>query len=448
VSPRWVFHLFGEATGVLLAMGVAMAICYKHDWRFDLSTGRRYTLSPLTQSVLRSLDKPVKITAFVREEDPRLRDLLDLLRRVSLRSPQITYRVLELRRNPTLAAQYGVEFYGTLVLECEGRRRRLSNVDESSLLGGLVSVSRSERKKVYFVTGHGEKGIEGGGRRRAMGSVRRALAAKVYDLAEIRFLAPDGAPSDASVLVLAGPKKDLLPREGELLEEYVRGGGAALVMIDPVDLPVLERTLRGLGIAVEKGIVVDPASRLAQGEPTTFEASGRESNHPITASLESGPVFSGARPLSALSDGADVRTFVLLESSPRAWVHERADEPAGLVPAPADRPGPVALGVGSVVSGVSGGGEGRVIVYGDSDFATDLFASYLGSRDLFVNTVDWLSGELWLMASAPRLKRPGIEVFYVTAAQQLALFWLSTVAEPLAFLLIGVVIYFYRRGRT
>lgn len=444
MSLRWALHLFAEATGLLLAMGAAMAICYKHDWRFDLSTGRQYTLSPLTESVIRSLDKPVRITAFVREEDPRLRDLLDLLRRVSLRSPRISYRVLELRRNPSLAAEYGVEFYGTLVLECEGRRRRLSNVDESSLLGGLVSVSRSERKKVYFVTGHGEKRIEGGGRRRAMGSIRRALAAKVYDLAEIRFLTPDGAPSDASVLVLAGPKKDLLPREGELLEEYVRGGGAALIMIDPGGLPVLERTLRRLGIAAEDGIVVDPASRLAQSEPTTFEAFGGESSHPITASLESGPVFSGARPLSALSDGEETRAFVLLKSSSRAWVQERSDEPAGLVPTPGDRRGPVVLGVGSVLSG-SGG---RVVVYGDSDFTTDLFASYLGSKDLFLNTVDWLSGELWLMASAPRLKRPGIEVFYVTATQQLTLFWLSTVAQPLAFLLIGVVIYLYRRRRT
>ena len=51
------------------------------------------------------------------------------------------------------------------------------------------------------------------------------------------------------------------------------------------------------------------------------------------------------------------------------------------------------------------------------------------------------------MAAGPRLKRPGVEVFYVTASQQLVLFWLSTVVEPLAFLAIGGIIYSYRRRR-
>ena len=42
---------------------------------------------------------------------------------------------------------------------------------------------------------------------------------------------------DAALLVLSGPRADLLPRETAALERFVAGGGSLRVMIDPMAAP-------------------------------------------------------------------------------------------------------------------------------------------------------------------------------------------------------------------
>ncbi len=45
---------------------------------------------------------------------------------------------------------------------------------------------------------------------------------------------------------------------------------------------------------------------------------------------------------------------------------------------------------------------GRLIVFGDSDFATNQFAQGLGNLDLFVNSVNWLTNDPNLISIRPK----------------------------------------------
>ena len=40
-------------------------------------------------------------------------------------------------------------------------------------------------------------------------------------------------PADASVVVLGGPRSDLLPQEADMLRRYLEKGGHLLVLLDP-----------------------------------------------------------------------------------------------------------------------------------------------------------------------------------------------------------------------
>ncbi len=56
-----------------------------------------------------------------------------------------------------LAQQYEITSYGTIVFESEDRRQEIFGVDEQSLTGSILKVSRETQKVVYFLTGHGER---------------------------------------------------------------------------------------------------------------------------------------------------------------------------------------------------------------------------------------------------------------------------------------------------
>ena len=55
-----------------------------------------------------------------------------------------------------------------------------------------------------------------------------------------------------------------------------------------------------------------------------------------------------------------------------------------------DRRGPLTLAV-SVAKKVSGGGETRLLIVGDSDFAANAMVGIQGNADMFVNMTNWLT---------------------------------------------------------
>jgi ABC-type uncharacterized transport system involved in gliding motility auxiliary subunit len=87
----------------------------------------------------------------------------------------------------------------------------------------------------------------------------------------------------------------------------------------------------------------------------------------------------------------------------------------------------------------------RIVVFGDSDFASNNYLNLSGNRDLFLNTVSWLAEEENLIAIRP--KDSGQFFHPVTADQERLIFWLSMIALPAAVIGSGVVMYVWRRQR-
>ena len=89
--------------------------------------------------------------------------------------------------------------------------------------------------------------------------------------------------------------------------------------------------------------------------------------------------------------------------------------------------------------------QGRLVVYGNSDFANNFFIEFLGNTDLFVNTVNWLAREPEAISHRPRHQELGLQQFYVSAEQGDRAFWVAAVLEPALFLAVGVVLAVRRR---
>jgi ABC-type uncharacterized transport system involved in gliding motility auxiliary subunit len=429
------------STVALVALfAVALATLYRFDLRLDLTSERRYSLSRHAQQLLETLEADVEITAFLRSQNPRNPYIRDLLRRVDNASARVRWEEVDVNRSPAKAHQHGVTSYGAVVVRSGGRERVLPNPREQSLMWAILQVTRDEPKTVYFVTGHGERAPGERDRLRGYSDAAARVREELYEVRVLGLRRVDEIPADATVLVLAGPQAPLAGREIALLDAYLARGGRVLVLLDAVEDAGLAPTLSRYGIAAPRQTIVDPQHRMFGGEFVTIQVPTDATEHPIAAGLGAPPVLSLVRPVEAglVPPGIDIAP--VLRTGPESWATPDRDVLRQEVPrfvAERDRRGPLSVGV-EVRLQERGGRQGRLIVYGNAEFASNFFLDREGNADLLLNTINWLADEPALIAPRAPRKEPGTEQLLVLGQQGAAIFWIAVVVLPGAFLLLGV----------
>src|SRR5262249_52269142 len=159
------------------------------------------------------------------------------------------------------------------------------------------------------------------------------------------------------------------------LDAYLRRGGGLLVLLDPgAETPSLIGLLRQHGIEIGNEIVVDADNRLFAGDYLTMVVPNRAADHPVSAALGASPLMSQVRPVGRVDgNGATV-----LSTAAQSWrTRDLGVLRTGVTEFDEHRDtrGPVTVGV---AVGGENRSTGRILVYGDSDFATNFFLDYLG----------------------------------------------------------------------
>jgi hypothetical protein len=458
-ASGWLQVIVGSLGAFLLAVAVT-ATFYVHPVRMDLSPGDRFTLSDHGLSVLRGLQEPVRITSFIRTEDPRNPVLKDLLWQASNESPQITYTVVDVNRNPALASQYGVATYGATVVEAGEKKTQFTLPVESQLISALLHVTRPPRK-IYALEGHGECDLGSTDRYSGCSGLRDALSNELYKIESLTLRDGRDVPKDADAILVLGPRADLLEVEIATLGKYLDGGGNLLLLADPFAAPRLAAFLVPRGIELGANVVIDPENRLGGGEAFSAAVPDVNRRHSITQALDAPPLFSAARAIETHDDPRGTRTAQwLAKSGEHSWA---SHDPAILEGAEArfvagrDLNGPLTVGaevwyrLGPARSADDPEAEAgeirtsRIVVFGDSDFVTNRFLDYLGNRDLALNSVNALVRENRLMAPRSRSKEPGVNWLFISQAELRNLFMTAVLGQPLLFLAIGVGAFLRRR---
>ncbi|HXW07977.1 MAG TPA: Gldg family protein [Vicinamibacterales bacterium] len=457
------------AASILVVLGILAAINYlaeRHNKRWDLTAAKQFTLSEQTQKVVRALDKPVRVTVFARTEDfPRFRERLDEYQYLS---SQLQIEYIDPEKRPALAERLKESSLGTVVLEYEGRVQRVTSEAEQDLTNGLIKVVQGTQHKVYFVQGHGERdtsGSDGPG----YGAISRELGSDNFTTESLVLLQQD-VPADASVLVIAGPKSDLLPQEVDKLRGYLAKGGKLLALIDPpqsagaAPLSNLVGLLKEWSIDVGTNAVLDPMSQLRNTDPSVPVAAPPYPSHPITNTfrlLTAYPYARSVRPVDGATGSKVPTSFV--QSGPNSWAESdltllttrgeaRPEFDKG------DVQGPVSLAV-ALSAPVEGATpppadqaadapgqnkpETRIVVVGDSDFAANNSVGVIGNRDMFLNIVNWLAQQENLIAVRPR--DPEDRRITLSAGQDRLIFWFTVLIIPGLILLAGVQTWWRRR---
>jgi len=452
---------------IALILGVIVmveAVSYRHNWRVDLTENRRNSVSPQTLKVVKSLATPVKATGFFRPDQPGKRTAEDLLKQYAAQSDgKFTWEIVDADRNPLLAKRYGVETYGTVVLEAklgdgQVKEEKLTEADEEKLTNGLVRVTRQGKRVIYFLKGHGEKDTADTDKS-GLSQVKAALEKTSYEVKDLFLARQSQVPAEAAIVVVPGPQKDLFPNEIDALVGYVARAGSVLFLVDPVPAnlgfqaglgPLLER----YGLALGNDLIIDinPQGRLLGAGPEIPVVVDYVS-HPITRDFRFATLFPVARTVTVKDKPpAGVTAQALARTSPESWAETNQEEiRTGQVrPDPGEARGPLAIAAVATIDAKDAPADrkdakARVVVVGDSDFASNAFVNLSGNRDFFLNTVSWLAEEENLIAVRPKESRP--TPVFLTAAQGQVLFWVPVVLLPLAAVVAGGYAVARKRGK-
>ncbi|MGD9764112.1 MAG: Gldg family protein [Candidatus Binatia bacterium] len=430
-----------------VALAAAQQLVERTGWRVDLTPEQAEVLSDTARALLAGVERPVAVTAFVRADDPRNRAIDALLRRVHAEQPLVQYRMVDLNRSPALARRYGIDAYGAIVVQSDGRFSSFAHADERAFLTALVQVTHPGRRRLYFSTGNGERGIEDRDAQNGFFNAAVALLTDIYEIDEVALGRDTPVPGDARVLIIASPRRDFPPSALAHLDAYLRGGGRVLALLDPDDAPSLGALLQRYGIVVSDDIVLDPGRRLFAGDHLTMSVTGADHRHPVSAALHDPPVLSGVRPVRSAPGGAAQEASDVLTTGAGSWrtpdrtVLERGE---GEFVDGRDTAGPVSVAA-SVTIPRRDGEPGRLLVIGDADFAANAFLDYLGNRELFLNAVHWLAGEDRLVGRRPPRKIVGVNQLFLSEQEGESILWFAAVLQPALVLALGVAVVAWRR---
>jgi gliding motility-associatede transport system auxiliary component len=434
------------AVAIALVLGVTVvvqALSFQHSVRKDLTENKRFSLSPQTIQLLRGLKTDVNAVAFYRGDQPGKPVAEDLLKQYARYSNgKLTWKSVDPDREPGLARRYGVESYGTIVLETKAKSEKVLDAEEEKLTNGLVKVTREGKRVVYVVQGHGEAEVSNT-ERPGFSEAKSAMEKSNYDVKPLVLAREGKVPADAVVVILPGPRNDLFPPELEALDTYIGRGGKVLAMVNPFQNEGFKKYLVKYGFQLDDDLVIEtnPIGRLFGIGPEVPIVQQYES-HPITRDMGGvTTLFPLTRSVAALkTPPKGVNVQLLARTSPESWGEtNRADLERGVAkPDPQDLKGPLAVAAVATIE------KARIVVYGTSNIAANQFLNIQGNRDFFLNTVSWLAEEEDQISIRPKdVKQTPV---FMSENQAKAVFFLPVVVLPALVLAGGIAAVVRRRA--
>ncbi|MHB8054900.1 MAG: GldG family protein [Candidatus Aminicenantales bacterium] len=441
---------------IALVLGITVilnVLLTRHHRRFDFTAARVHSISDQSIRLVKALKTDVAFKAFFREGGMGRARLEDLLKIYAYHSPRIKFEFIDPDKNPALVKRYEITADGTTILEAGDKEGRTTGVTEEDVTNALIKVTREKKKTVYFLEGHGEISSDAAGDDGAS-LAKDELGKMGYDVKKRTLALPDTFPKDCAALIVAGPKKDLLPAERETISAYLKDGGRVLFLLDAFAAPELIPYLAGYGFKLENDLVVDPASRTIGGDYFMPYIDQYET-HEITRDFRYATFFPVARTVEKNEPQPEIvgtftilgrtnaeayakRDFVLKE---KMTLEEIAFDKAR------DMAGPLPLAAVATLKAGAGAGpekEGRLAVVGDSDFFSNRYFNISAGGNFFLNIVNWLAQESDLISIQPKTSQP--RTIRLSPAQGSLIFWFSVVLLPAVILAIGLMIWFRRRA--
>ncbi|MBI4799177.1 MAG: GldG family protein, partial [Desulfarculus sp.] len=312
----------GAGASLVMALAIALllgALASRYHLRLDLSKDARHTLAPQTVQVLAQLREPVRAYAFWGEGQAGRQTLRDLLDQYAYHSRHFSYQFVDPDREPGLAKRFDVRAFGSIVLAKGDKVERAKLPEEQELTSALVRLGRQGQKTIYLLAGHGEASPQEAGQE-GLSQFKKALEQQDYLVKPLLLASAGQVPAEASLVVVAGPRKPPLPAEASALDQYLGRGGGLLLLLEPDQDSGLGPWLKERGVLLDEDLVLDPSSSLVGASPAwpiVSDFGGHHLTRPLEGLVCYFPLARSLRLAKPLPAGA--RGVEILPTSDTAW---------------------------------------------------------------------------------------------------------------------------------
>ncbi len=436
---------YGVNTVIMVAAFIGLVVlanyvAFENNFRIDTTATNQFSLAHSTRDLLEQLDRPISVIAYYPDEITNI-DMLtrrgkvdNMLIEFGQRSGNFTYQFVDPQKEADLARSQGVTAYETLSVSAVGTDiiDLLQPTDagfsrlEQDLYTSLLVATGAERKKVYFLTGHGERDIEQTAED-GYDQIRLGLEGDNYEVANLSWPITDedvSVPDDAALLVIAGPTGELPIAHVDALNLYMAGrntdrearreGARLIFLAEPDTHDTFRAFLAFWGVVVSDSYIRDVegsqpnAPRTLrvgiynpQAPPEIVAPRGQQLNvafMPGTAAVE--PILEESSARLPVPIAATTATARLIDDI------ERVD------PIDSDRQGvffpAVYLDIVAPVGAVAPTSRppaneiASMAVFGDSDFVSNRNVQRGSSAALFLNSANYLMGDFSLVSIRDR----------------------------------------------
>ena len=347
----------------------------------------------------------------------------------------------------------------------------IQNLDsfEYDMTSALLKMSSSAEKVVGFLVGHGEHApyvenrFNSESNPRADYDIKDTLA-KTYATQEVDLINDPESIAEVNTLIIAGPQENITDEEASIIHNFVNNGGNMIVMIDTVNagqglLPSaveanFDNLLSPYGVGLDTSVIADASHESASFSQGFFTISlpypfwvkadknQLNSDNSITSQIES-LTLPWATPIHTI-EKKEHMTSLVTSSSQYQIISENIDlNPQQDFALTGNPQTPVDLAVL-----IENDKQGKVIVIGDSDFASMNFSGiFPGNTLFFQNLVDGvtLGDALINIRSKGVTDRPLSK--NITEVTKNFIRWGNIIFIPLLFVGYGLLRKFLRNTR-
>lgn len=426
---------------------VANYLVYNNPKSWDMTEDKSNTLAPETLQALSTLPEKVTATAFYTSSLDSSSADETLLKFKSNSNGKFDYSFVNPDLDPVAAREAGITGDGKILLQMGETKEIASFASESELTKTLIRLISPEARVVYFLQGHGEPELTSG--QISYSVAKSTLESKNYTVNTLNLLSTGKIPEDALAVIIAGPMKPVSKSEVDLLKAYVNAGGSLVVLQDPLlstefgssPDPLGAYLENDWGIRLNDDVVID----LVNTQNPFQAVSSQVGVHPITNNLTQNyiVILPQARSIGIgePKDGISVTELIL--TTDQSWgetdlvANESPDFNEGI-----DTQGPLVL----AAAGENTATKGRVVVFGNSVFATDEIFDAYGNGNMFINSVDWAAEQENLINITPRT--PTTRTFnQPTQIQYIIIVIMAVLVLPGMVVFAGVSSWLARRKR-
>ncbi|MBI3990824.1 MAG: GldG family protein [Candidatus Omnitrophica bacterium] len=462
---------------ILVSIVLLLMVNYlslRHYRTLDWTRNKLNTLSTVTGKMLNTLPETVRVTVFF-TPGHSLYDEIENLSRLYQKEGRgkIEVDFVDVDADPAraqmLAERLKVDQLNVVAFECGERRKVVTESEiaeydyrqmqfggapqmlafkgEDAFTSAIKTVLETTQKKVYFLTGQGEKDTEDYDKQNGYSEAKKHLERNNFKVEKLSLFGKSEIPQDADLLVIPGPNKAYPQEELTIIGKYLDNGGKALIFVDPLVKTGLETFLSGWNVEIGNNIVVDPSMRLPFVSGANLIINDYPYHDVVKEMKGSATIYflaCSVQPSAGVKEGLKVKSIA--QTSEKGWGETRTDEETLTYNAGEDKKGPLSIAV--VVEEESAGDEKakalRVIVVGDSDFASNGQIGSLGNSDFFMNSVNWLIGKEGMLGINPKV--PEYVKLTLTARQANITLLLSIAGLPILTIALGVIVWWRRRS--